>query len=465
MQTEKKIDVAIIGAGSAGINAMVEVRKVTQDFVLINGGKLGTTCARVGCMPSKTMIQIASDFHRRHVFEEEGIQGGQSLFMNMENAMKHLQKLRDSFVNDLIKNVILPLKERFIEGYAEFLEPNRIKIDNRIIIQANKIVIATGSRPIIPERWHAFKEFILTTDTIFELDRLPKEMAVIGMGPVGLELGQALSRMGVDITGFDMVTTIGGLSDPDVNRAAIDIMGKQFSLQLGYAAEIEQAGEKLMIKAGEVETAVDKVLLSIGRVPNVEGLRLDHLGLELDKGLPPFNPNTMQIADLPIFIAGDVNRYRPVLHEAFHEGRVAGYNAVHDSPKPFARRVPLSITFSDPNICKIGASWKDIQDAEVAIGKGEFDGGRETIMFQSEGLIRLYADPTDGRLLGAEMVAPHGEHLAHLLALSIHQSLTVFDLLEMPFYHPVIEESLQNALMNLRKKLGRDHHGRFGYPW
>jgi len=462
MQKEQHVDVAIIGAGTAGINAMAEVRKVTRNFVVINGGLLGTTCARVGCMPSKALIQIADDFHRRTILDKEGIEGGESLSMNTEKAMAYLRKIRDGFVNELIENAILPLGERLIKGYAQFLTPNRIKIGKRII-QADKAVIATGTRPVIPEHWHALMENILTTDTIFELKRLPKTMAVIGMGPVGLELGQAFSRMGVDITGFDMESTIGGLSDPDVNRAAVDIIGTQFPLRLGKAVEIEQAGEKLAVKTGEIETTVDKVLLSIGRIPNIEGLGLDRLGLKLEKGLPSFNPNTMQVADLPIFIAGDVNRYRPVLHEAFHEGRAAGYNAVHHPLIHFARRTPLSITFSDPNICRVGASWKEIQDTGTVIGQGALSGGREIIMSQSEGIIRVYADPNDGRLLGSEIAAPSGEHLAHLLALSIQRSLTVFDLLEMPIYHPVIEESLQDALMDLGKKLHTSHHGMVGF--
>jgi dihydrolipoamide dehydrogenase len=186
----------------------------------------------------------------------------------------------------------------------------------------------------------------------------------------------------------------------------------------------------------------------------VDELRLDRLGLDLDsRGLPPFDHETMQVDGLPIFIAGDVNDYRPVLHEASHEGIVAGHNALQKSPVRFKRKTPLVIAFSDPNICAVGASWEEIKEKGPAIGTAHFDGSREIIMLRDQGIIRVYGDGKTGRLLGAEMVAPGGEHLAHLLAWSIQQERTVFDLLAMPFYHPAVEESVRKALKDLADKV------------
>jgi dihydrolipoamide dehydrogenase len=138
-----------------------------------------------------------------------------------------------------------------------------------------------------------------------------------------------------------------------------------------------------------------------------------------------------------------------VLHEASHEGTVAGHNALQESAVQFKRKAPLAIAFSDPNICAVGASWEKIKDKGPAIGTAHFGGSRETIMIRDQGIIRVYGDGKEGRLLGAEMVAPGGEHLAHLLAWSIQQELTVFDLLAMPFYHPALEETLHKALEDL----------------
>lgn len=174
---------------------------------------------------------------------------------------------------------------------------------------------------------------------------------------ISVELGQALARIGLDVTGFDLLQQVGGLQDPEVISVTFETVGKEFPMNVGAEAEIEEAGDLLRVTSGTTSVLVDKVLLSMGRIPNVDRLRLDRLGLELDsRGLPPFHRQTMQIDGLPIFIAGDFNNYRPVLHEASHEGTVAGHNAVQGRPVGFKRKTALAIAFSDPNICTVGAS-------------------------------------------------------------------------------------------------------------
>lgn len=456
---ERKVRVAIIGAGTAGINAVSVVREATDDFVLINGGPLGTTCARVGCMPSKVMIQIADDFHRRHVLATEGIDHGGELTIDLSRTMARVRALRDRFVGGIIEDVIEPLGDRFIEGYAEFIEPTLLQVGG-MEIRAEKTVIAAGSRPVIPHRWRRFGERILTTDTIFEQSELPKDMAVLGLGVIGLELGQALARIGLNVTGFDLLPHIGGLQDPEVNKVALEAIGKDFPLNLEEEVQIEEADGRLRVTSDSTTVLVDKVLLSVGRISNADGLRLERIGLEVDsQGLPPFDHETMQVNDLPIFIAGDVNSYRPVLHEASHEGTVAGYNVLQERPVRIKRKPRFVIAFTDPNICGVGASWEEIKDKGPAIGTAHFHGGREIIMLRDQGIIRVYGDRKSGRLWGAEMVAPGGEHLAHLLAWSIQQELTVFDLLTLPFYHPAVEETVHTALKDLAARVQRDGDG------
>lgn len=445
----KNVDVAIIGAGTAGLHALSEVRRATDDFVVIDGGPLGTMCARVGCMPSKVVIQVADDFHRRHVLGREGIVGAEGLSLDVAMALEHVRALRDKFVSGVMENSIEPLGDKLIRESAEFLEPDLLQAGDWRI-RAGKIVIAAGSRPTVPKPWRRFEDRILTTDTIFEQTELPKTMAVLGLGAIGVELGQALSRMGVDVTGFDALSRIGGLEDPEINRLAVDLIRRDVAMHLGAAAEIEEHQGRLRVSANGAGVVVDKLLVCVGRTPNLERLELGRLQIKLDdRGMPPFDRETMRVADLPIFIAGDVDGDRAVLHEASHEGRVAGYNAVHEPPVRFRRRTPLAIAFTDPNICTVGETWEELEDREVAVGDAGFDSGRAMVMLREQGRIRVYADRKSGTLFGAAMVAPHGEHLAHLLAWSIQRRMTVFDLLEMPFYHPVIEEILQSALTDL----------------
>jgi dihydrolipoamide dehydrogenase len=196
-------------------------------------------------------------------------------------------------------------------------------------------------------------------------------------------------------------------------------------------------------------------------VPNVENLGLETLGIALDdRGMPPFNPNTMQVADLPVFIAGDVTGDRMILHEAGDEGRIAGYNACRDKVTAFRRKTPLAINFCDPNICAVGARPGELDPDSTATGEiGFAPVGRALIMGKHRGLLRVYGDRHSGRILGAEMVGPRCEHLAHLLCWCIEQQLTVSELLRMPYYHPVIEEALQAALYSLYRKVDASSAG------
>src|SRR5574340_1311327 len=198
---ERKVDVAIIGAGSAGLTATSTVRRYTDSFVLIDGGELGTTCARVGCMPSKVAIQVAEDLHRRTVFEREGIAGGDALSVDVPVALEHVRDLRDVFVDQVLATSIDQMGDEFIEANARFLEPTLLEVGDARI-RAKKIIIATGSTPTVPRAWEAFGDRIVTTDTFFELDDLPQSVAVIGLGVIGLELGQTLQRLGVKVTGI-----------------------------------------------------------------------------------------------------------------------------------------------------------------------------------------------------------------------------------------------------------------------
>jgi dihydrolipoamide dehydrogenase len=281
-------------------------------------------------------------------------------------------------------------------------------------------------------------------------------MAVIGLGTIGLELGQSLSRLGVRVTGFDRLETIAGAQDPEVLKCALELLGAEFPIHLGQAATVEEEPDgRLKVSAGDRVAVVDKVLCSIGRAPNVAGLGLENLGVELDaRGLPRVDPNSMQVGSLPVYMAGDVTAFRPILHEAGDEGKIAGYNAAHGEPARFRRKTPLFINFCDPNICVVGQRWNDLDQDRTAVGQIRFAPvGRALIMGKNKGVLRVYADKSSGRLLGAEMIAPKGENLAHLICWCIEQGLGVGDLLRMPFYHPVIEEALQAALYDLYSKV------------
>ncbi|MFP4485666.1 MAG: dihydrolipoyl dehydrogenase [Campylobacterales bacterium] len=457
----KKVEVAIIGAGSAGLYAESQVRKKTQDYVLINGGAHGTTCARVGCMPSKALIQIAHCYHERKHFADSGISGAEHLSVDISKVLDRVRSFRDRFVGGIISSSIDTLGEKRVDGYAKFIDRNTLEVDGERI-EAQKIIIATGSTPIIPKEWESFSDKLLTTDTIFEQKTLPKKIAVVGLGIIGLEIGQALSRLGIEVVGASLGEKIAGIGDPEVNAKAIELIGAEFPLWLGVPVELQECGDGIKLRSGDREVVVDKVLVSLGRRAFLEHLGLENLGIELDvRGLPKYNKNTMQVEDLPIFIAGDVNGDRQILHEAGDEGRIAGYNTVHSEIRSFKRKVPFGVVFSDPNIVFCGARYKEIESRDDTI-VGRFDfkfHGRAVVMNKNAGILSLYVDKKDGLILGSEIIAPNAEHLAHHITWAIEQGLSVYELIKMPYYHPVIEEGLQAALIQCIKKIGVHKEG------
>ncbi|MCB0393376.1 MAG: dihydrolipoyl dehydrogenase [Bdellovibrionales bacterium] len=454
----RKVDVAIIGAGTSGLTARREVEKVTKNYVVIDPGPYGTTCARVGCMPSKVLIQVANDFHHRTKFAEQGILAAEQLRIDDRLVMRHVRKLRDRFVRSVLSGHEAWKSDHLVAKRAKFISKNQLQVGEETI-EAQSIVIATGSRPIIPKTWEPFKSYLIDTDQFFELETLPKKIGIVGLGVIGIELGQALSRLGVDVTGLTIGKAIGGLSDPELQNYTFNQFSKEFPIYDTGADVVGERNGKLVVKSGDKEFEFDKVFLTMGRRPNVDEIGLEDIGIELDKkGIPVFDKGTFQIPNSRIFIAGDVNGERPLLHEAADEGRIVGFNSVRSESQCFQRREFLAITFADPNIAVVGKGFAQLksENRDFVTGKVSFEGfGRAIIKLKEVGLMHVYGDKKSGKLLGAEIFGPDGEHLAHLLSWSMNLGLTAHDVLKLPFYHPVMEEALRTALRDLAEQVDK----------
>ncbi|NDP43523.1 MAG: dihydrolipoyl dehydrogenase, partial [Aromatoleum sp.] len=299
-------------------------------------------------------------------------------------------------------------------------------------------------------------------DDIFDWDDLPRSVAVFGPGVIGLELGQALHRLGVEVLMFGRNGHLGPFSDPDIRAYASRKFQKELALDTDAdVRSIEREGDQVKLRyrsrdGAEQQSAVDFVIAATGRAPNVRGLSLERTSIELDgRGIPVFDRHTMQCGSQPVFIAGDVSAYLPVLHEAADEGRIAGENAARwPDVRPGRRRTPLSVVFTDPQLAIIGTRHADLVPGAFVVGAVSFENqGRSRMMLRNAGLLHVYADIDSGRLVGAEMIGPDAEHIGHLLAWAIQAEFTVARTLEMPFYHPVVEEGLRTALHAAQSKL------------
>lgn len=445
---------AIIGAGSAGLAALSHAKRITDDIVLINHGAYGTTCARVGCMPSKALLAPAHAIAQCRALADAGIDGVEQLGADIPKVLTRVRELRDRFVRGPTK-LADDLGEHNLQGQARFLDATTLQVGERKIT-ADRIIIATGSSPVVPAPWRALGDRVLTSDDLFEQTDLGRRVAVIGLGAIGAELGQGLSILGLEVHGYNQSPQIAGLRDAQMRDAMLESLRRSMHITTGVEVSLEAIGEHAVrVIAGDEVREVDWVLAAIGRRPNLAALGLENLGVPLDPhGMPPLNPQTLQIADLPVYIAGDVNQLHPILHEAADDGRLAAHYALTDDSPCLQRRIAMGVVFTEPNAAWAGRRLHELEEDDIVVGNVSYSRqGRALTQGRNLGHLQVYVDRETTRLLGAEMVAPGGEHLAHLLAWAIQQDLGVDDLLQMPFYHPVIEEGLRSALQDARKQL------------
>lgn len=460
----RHVDIAIIGAGTAGMGAYRTATAHTDNVVLIEGEQYGTTCARVGCMPSKLLIAAADAVHEIGKAPGFGVHVDGNVRIEGREVMQRVRSERDRFVGFVIEAVEGWPEENRIMGAVKFIDDHTLALENGDRIVADRVVIATGSRPSYPGFFETAGDRLIVNDDVFDWEDLPASAAVFGGGIIGLELGQALHRLGVRVRVFGKFGDVGPLSDPEVKQAALTA----FQAELPFDPDsnvtaIDRAGDAVSITFTDVDGRetnehFDYLLAATGRRPNVDTLGLDNTSVALDdKGIPVFDRYTMQAGNSHIFIAGDVTGDVPLLHEAADGGRIAGDNAGrYPDVRTGLRRTPIGIMFTDPNIATIGFSYGELDElpCDYAIGSVDFQGqGRSRVMLKNQGLLRVYGEYGTGLFLGAEMVGPRMEHIAHLLAWAQQQRMTVSQMLDMPFYHPVIEEGLRTALRDLNAKL------------
>ena len=433
MPSEKRahtVDIAVIGAGTAGLAAYRAATAAGERAILIESGSFGTTCARVGCMPSKLLVAAAEAAHHARHAGRFGVHAAVTVVGR--EVMDRVRRERDRFVGFVLSGVEAIPNEHKLLGYAEFVAPGELAVGD-VRVHAKAVVIATGSSPVIPSMLEALGDRLVINDDVFSWEDLPASVVVFGSGVIGLELGQALARLGVRVRVLGRGGALAGLSDPDVARDALRALRSELSIEpnatvLGVSRRESEVVVRFKGDDGNArEESFDYALAAAGRRPNVQKLHLEKAGVVLNaKGIPLYDRTTLLCAATatgasaePVFLAGDVNDDVTVLHEAADEGRIAGENAARfPDVRSGLRSSTLSIVFTEPQIAVVGTRFKDLPtDAPVVTGEVSFiDQGRSRVMLQNHGLLHVYADARTGLFLGAELAGPRAEHLGHLLA-------------------------------------------------
>ena len=453
-------DIIIVGAGTAGISAYKEAIKYTSNILIVNQGPWDTTCARVGCMPSKVLISTANRMYDIEHADEVALQV--EAHIDRSAVMQHVRQLRDRFTAATLADVDSWDKSHKISGAAKFINANTIQVNNQHY-QAKSFILAVGSTPNMDAEWKAeLGDRYINSNDIFELEQLPISLAVIGSGVIALELAQAMTRLGVQTTVFARSQKVGSLSSPQLQPLACKELSQAMNIKFKVLPEnIKKSQHGVLISFTDNVSQtleVDYVLSATGRSSNLNSLDLTQIN-PLFKEIRnlPINNRSKQLGEYPIFIIGDAYTQTPVQHEAAVEGKLVVESCLNfPKLKDLKTLTPLSIVFSSPEMAIAGQSYKQLIDENVEFitGYASYERqGRALVLGKDHGAAEVYVDANTRQLLGAELLVESAEHMGHLLAWIISEKLTVDQILEKPFYHPTLEEGLRSALKHARRQL------------
>jgi dihydrolipoamide dehydrogenase len=335
---------------------------------------------------------------------------------------------------------------------------------NGIQYQSKHFILAVGSTPTYEQKWKdELGDLLISSDQIFELEYLPKSLAVIGSGVIAIELAQAMQRLGVHVTIFARSHKVGSLTSPQLQKLAQQTLTKELNILFETLPEsIKKVDNRVHISYQHHEKnhllECDYVLVATGRKSLLSTLALENINASFDdlKKLP-IDKNTKQLGNYPIFVVGDAHTSTPIQHEASHEGKMAVQNCLtYPKLNQIKTLTPLGIVFSEPEMASVGLSYKQLleQDIDFVTGFVSYENqGRARVLAKNQGGIEIYVSKDDHKILGAELFCPSAEHMAHLLAWLIGEEVSLEDVLNKPFYHPTLEEGLRTAFKHARRQL------------
>ena len=450
MSEKKKFDLAVIGSGPAGYVAAIKGAQLGKSVVLIEKNVLGGCCLNVGCIPTKTLLSGASVLHQIKRAEEFGISTG-PIAIHYEK-MKERKDRIVAKIRSGLEGLIKSNQVTILRGNAQFESPKELKVigQDNAYIQAESIIIATGSIPFEIKAFPCDHERILNSTSILELTHVPKTLAIVGGGYIGCEFATLFAELGTKVTILEALPSILAAQGTAISQFMTKSMGqKGITIQTGVKVqriENKKTHTAISLSSG-VSVEAEYALISVGRKVYTEGLCLEKAGLALnERGHLDVNEK-MQTSVPGIYAIGDVTGKWMLAHVGSHQGIIAAMNACGEESVMHYEAVP-AVVFTAPEIATVGLTLEQALEKGYPAIQGTFPFsalGKAQAAIETEGFAQIVADRKTGQILGAVVIGHDASNLISEMTLAIQNELTIESMLQTIHAHPTIAESWHEA--------------------
>jgi dihydrolipoamide dehydrogenase len=447
-------NIVVIGAGSAGLVASYIAAAVKAKVALVEANKMGGDCLNTGCVPSKALIASAKLLSRAKRAEEFGFDNV-SIEFDFAKVMERVQSIiKKVEPHDSIERY-QELGVDCIKGQAKIISPFEVRVNDNILTTKN-IIVATGAKPLIPDLPGLDQIEYLTSDNIWDIRTLPKNMVILGAGPIGCELAQSFSRLGSNVSLVQRGRRIMKKEDPDASQIILDRFDKEgikvFLNHSAKAVEIENGQKFLICDHGEskVKIEFDQILIALGRVPNVKGFGLEELGVELKKNKTIKTNEFLQTNYSNIYCSGDVHGRYQFTHTAAHESWYAAVNALFGKFKKFSvdyGTIPWA-TYTDPEVARVGLNETDAKRAGIdyeMVKYGIDDLDRAIADSEDCGFVKVLIQKGKDKILGVTIVGNHAADVIAEFVLAMKHGIGLNKILGTIHIYPTMAEANKYA--------------------
>ena len=448
----KQHDLVIIGAGPGGYVAAIRAAQLGFNVACIEmEKKLGGTCLRVGCIPSKALLESSQNYHAaQHDFAAHGV-NCDGVSVDLATMLKR----KDGIVRQLTNGIAGLFKKNGITRYTgkgRIEGPGKVVVEgtDEVLLECTNILIATGSVSAPLPGVELDGDRIGTSTEALAYPEVPEHLVVIGAGVIGLELGSVWLRLGSKVTVLEYLDTILPGMDAELVKHATKFFKKQgldFKLGMKVTGATSDGDTCTVTMDGEDAITCDRVLLSVGRRPNTEGLGLESVGIETERpGIIPINEN-FQTSQAGIYAIGDVVRGPMLAHKAEEEGIACvefianGYGHVNYDAIP-------GVVYTHPEIASVGKTEEQLKEAGIEYKVGSFPfaaNGRAKAIGDTDGFAKILVDAKTDRILGAHIIGPQAGDLIAELAVGIEFKASSEDIARSSHAHPSLSEVLKEA--------------------